>query len=113
RVYQSSGEFSGTIGTEVEEDYAVPILDPAVRSANHRRYKFISFTSLISGPDGFHAAGCLAAFTRSESVIGELDSFPALIAIHSIVPAGNDADSAQTFFFQEIFQLPNIFNSGG
>ena len=60
---------------------------------------------LLDGPDGIRAR---LAFTRDQSLHANLDTVPALVAVHDVVPTHDRCDLARAQFLGPVQQLLHV-----
>ncbi len=96
---QRFGHLAAAVGAIVEEDARVILADQADRVVarvddGHRLDELVGDAALIGPLDGGHRIGGLFARAGDHGELGALDPFPALVAIHRVVAAGDGGDAA-------------------
>ena len=113
---EASGDLSGTVRTEIEEDDGIAVLDGADRLAvfhgDCRNHELIRNAVRIGILYSVNAAGSGNAFTQSKSPVSLLDAVPAVVAVHRIVAAGNNADFTDTQLIHLVLERLHILNTG-
>ena len=98
---KGAGELPGSVAAEVEEDDAVPIsyggFAPAVGDGFD---KFVGFAAVVGVLYGCEGVGFCDAFALGEEVIGQLGAFPAVVAVHGVIPPGYGGDAANAMGFE-------------
>ena len=90
---QDDGQFLRTVVAVVEENNGVAFLDcPINRRIVYRFDKFIRYTFVIRFLHSLHHVGSLLAFSFDEQIVGFLDAFPTLVAVHCIETADDGCD---------------------
>ena len=116
-VTECSGDLTGTIRTEVEENNGIIFFYNRNRFAsfirdNRRKYKLICHTVCIRSFHCFHCIRCLYTGSGYQGIICLLDTIPVIITIHCIITTGNGCNLTYTNFLHFCFQLFNIIFSG-
>ena len=97
---KGAGDLPGSVSSEVEEDDAVPVFYGGVASDGDGFDEFVGFTAVIGVLYGCDGMGFCDAFALCEEVIGDLGAFPAVVAIHGVIPPGYGCYAAYAMGFE-------------
>ena len=97
---KGAGELPGSVAAEVEEDDAVPIFYGGVTGDGDGVDKFVGFAAVVGVLYGCDGVGFGDAFALGEEVIGYLGAFPAVVAVHGVIPPGYGCDAANAMGFE-------------
>ena len=100
---KGTGDLSGSVAAEVEEDDAVPVSYGGFACAvgdGDGFDKFVGFTAVIGVLYGCDGVGFCDAFALCEEVVGDLGAFPAVVAVHGVIPSGYGGYAANAMGFE-------------
>ena len=93
------GDLAAAVGTEVETDHNIAILDERIRLANgiannDRLYEFVSNTIIVRLRQRCQRIGSMGACAMYHTIVGYFYTLPALVAVHSVEAAGKGGQFA-------------------
>ena len=97
---KGAGDLSGSVASEVEEDDAVSIFYGGVASDGDGFDKFVGFAAVVGVLYGCDGVGFCDAFALGEEVISYLGAFPAVVAVHGVIPSGYGCYAANAVGFE-------------
>ena len=118
RVNQRSGDLSGAVGTEVEEDDRVVCLHACALGADNRNDEFVGdvlaflVDLLIGSPYCRDRIGILDAFTVYDGGICLDNALPAVVSVHGVISAHDGGNLAYADFCQLVAELRNVIRAG-
>ena len=101
--YKGAGDLPGSVSAEVEEDDAVPIFYGGFARAvgyGDGFDKFVGFAAVVGVLYGCDGVGFCDAVALCEQVVGYLGAFPAVVAVHGVIPPGYGCDAANAMGFE-------------
>ena len=105
---ECSGDFSCSVGTEVEEYNGVVVLNGtdclAVFCHNGGYYEFIGYFLIVRSLDCAERTLCLYAFALYHGVVRKLYSVVVVVSVHCIVAAHDGSDFADTLVVHFLLQ---------
>ena len=86
-----AGDLPGPVPAKVEAEDAVPIFDgrdgvAIVVGDGNGFDKFVCFAPVVGVLDGCDGVGFADAVALGEQVVSQLGAFPAMVAVHSVIP---------------------------
>ena len=94
RVGERQRDLAHAVGSEVERDNGVAGADSRLLSDQHRLDELVGLIALIGAPRGGLARLRLVlGAAMDEEVVGELNTVPALVAVHRVVATDHGADA--------------------
>ena len=113
---EASGDLSCAVRPEVEENDGIAVLNGAdwfaVFHGNRRNDKFIRNAVRIGILYSVNAARCGNAFAQGKRPVSLLDTVPAVVAVHRVIAARNNADLADAQLIHLILESLHILNAG-
>ena len=97
---KGAGDLPGSVAAEVEEDAAVSVFYGRFVGDGDGFDKFVGFAAVVGVLYGCDGIGFCDAFALCEEVIGYLGAFPAVVAVHGVIPSGYGCDSANAIGFE-------------
>ena len=97
---KGAGDLPGSVSAEVEEDDAVSVFYGGVAGDGDGFDEFVGFAPVIGVLYGCDGVGFCDAFALCEEVIGYLGAFPAVVAVHGVIPPGYGCDAAYAMGFE-------------
>ena len=111
-IDEATGDFPRPVGPEIAEDHAVTGFDRSIFIADSRQDKLVCLIGGVSGVDSRRRRSGMTALAQRQRFIGQLDAFPALVAVHGIIAAGDYTDRSARYLSQKGFQLLDISEPG-
>ena len=117
-VNQRSGDFSGAVGTEVEEDDRVISLHACALGADDRNDEFVGdvlaflVDLLIGSLDRRDRIGILDALAVHNSGVCLDNALPAVVSVHGVISAHDGGNLAYADFCQLIAELCDVIRAG-
>ena len=113
RIHESTGDLPGTVGPEVEEDYAVAGFNGTLFVQDGGNHEFVGDALFIGLLDGAYGAAALHALAVHHSGIGFFHPIPGVIPIHGIEPPHNGGDLSGADPLGLLDQLFHVLRTGG
>ena len=103
-------DFTGTIGTEIEEHNRIAI-EHTARIEGARHHELVGYIAIVGSLHECIGGNIAARFGAYDGIEGLLHALPALIAVHRVIAPRNRSDfchARKTFFSDELFKLLDI-----
>ncbi len=100
---KGAGDLPGSVAAKVEEDDAVSVFYggfSCVVGDGDGFDKFVGFTPVVGVLYGCDGVGFCDAFALCEQVISDLGAFPAVVAVHGVIPPGYGGYAANAVGFE-------------
>ena len=83
---EDGGDFFSTVVTVVEENHSIAVFDGSVYIGVDNGFdEFVGHICVIRCLHGSNEVGCFFALTVDKKVVGNFDTFPTFVAVHSVV----------------------------
>ncbi len=115
RIDERPGDLAGAIGSEVEEDDCIAVLDAHARLTGRRHedrfHELVGHAARVRGPDGVDRVSAHGRFCLHDRTPRALDPLPSVVAIHRVVAAHDAGDGTNTDFREDAFEPLDVLGS--